>query len=502
MEYFNLPGQRRWIGKGESQMRQKNGWKIVTIGLILMMLFLASFVFADAEQVITMDQAVEMALKSDPQVFNARNTVETSKLAVKQQVLKTWPQATITDTYGDVLQNPMTTNNPLYNEFTPFPNMLNVTVTETIPTNLHLYGVNVPTSIEAAIWTQVNNEAQYQITQANTIYNAISLYLTALKDGELVDYQEGVVQSSRISVAIAQEQLRQNKLSQPDELNVENTLANNTYTLEMDRSNYNLALQQLANQIGLKDITGLKLQEPSLAVAQQIPDAQQIKASAVQKRLEMKQAEVTVLKAAQQLAQDQNQVLPDLNFGYNFHNSDGTESLTIGYSFLSGNISGNAQDVAGDTSFIQSNQNYSNLYLTSVNEFTLKLTWNLDFGTNQNQVQQDRFTLVSAKSSSDQTKIGVEWDVDQAAANFILELKKVAVSRQAVPYYQKELDIVKLEFKQGKATQLDITNAENNLLQAQNQAKSDEYDKLLAYKKLLMVSGDLYPFNVAGQKSK
>jgi outer membrane protein TolC len=465
--------------------------------LILILVALMAGVWAMDTQEITMDQAVKMALKNDSQVFNAGNNLEKAKLAVKQAVLKTWPQAAITDTYGDMLNDPIDHSDPRNAglTFNQFPNMLTITITETIPSQFHLYGKKVPTAIETAIWDRIDSEAQLAITQSNVIYNTISYYFNALKLQQTIKYQESVVQSNQASLAIALEQLKQNKITKPDELKVENDLANATYTLEKNRSDYNLALRQLGNQIGMRDISSLKLVEPLNNNISDIPDVQQIKTDAVKRRLEMKQAEISILKAAQQLAQAQNQALPDLNLGYTYSNNDSNESVKLSYSFLSGDITGSAQKTSGDMSFIKvNNSSYGDRTYSILNQLTLKLTWNLDFGTPQNQIKQNQLLLDNAKSTGAQTKQGIEWDVEQAAAAYQLTIKKVEISRQAVPYYQKQLEIKQLQVKLGMASPPDLAGAQSNLLQAQNQLKSDEYDRLLAYKKLQMVSGELYPF--------
>jgi outer membrane protein len=470
------------IGKGEQpRMNVRLLAKAWALFLIFMMMIVASGVLAADVQEITLDQAVEMALKNDSQVFNALNNVEKAKLAVKQEVVKTWPQATVTDSVFRDLGSSRS--------ITGFPNTFTVTITETVPTGVHLYGKKIPTSIEVAIWEQINNEAQLQITEANTIYNTVSLYFNVLKAGEAVILQESIVKSNQNSLAIAREQLKQNKITKPEELKVENDLANAVYTLEKNRSDYNLALRQLGNQIGVKDISQLKLAAPIQTIASEIPDLSQMKLKAINQRLEMKQAQIAVQKAEQQLAQAQNQALPDLYFGYSYRSDDRAKSMSINYSFLSGNISSDVQGTFGDKNYFDPGTGLPNL-----NALTLKLTWNLDFGTPKNQIQQNQLLLANAKSSGVQTQQGIEWDVEQAAAGYQLALKKVEISRQAIPYYQKQLEIKRLQLKLGMASPLDMANAENDLLQAQNQAKSDEYDRLLAYKKLQMVTGELYPF--------
>jgi len=463
-----------------------------TLGLFLILMMVsASGVWAVDAQEITMDQAVEMAIKNDSQVFNARNNVEKAKLAVKQAVLKTWPQATVTDSVFRDLGSS--------SGVAGYPNTFTVTITETVPTGFHLYGKKVPTGIEVAIWEQIDNEAQLQITQANTIYNTVSLYCSALKAGQAVILQEAIVKSAQDSLAIAREQIKQHKITKPEELKAENDLASAVYALEKNRSDYNLALRQLGNQIGVKDISQLKPVEPIQTIAQEIPELNQMKIKAINQRLEMKQAQIAIQKAEQQLAQSQNQVLPDLNFGYSYSSDDRAKNFSINYSFLSGNITSDAQGTFGDKKYIDTSNRSG---LPNLNALTLKLTWSLDFGTPQNQIQQNQLLLANAKSSGAETQQGIEWDVEQAAAAYELALKKVEISRQAIPYYQKQMEIKRLQLKLGMASQKDVADAENSLLQAQNQTKSDEYDRLSAYKKLQMVSGDLYLFQNESEKSK
>lgn len=74
---------------------------IFLLMIFTLVMYLPAGGFAQEDQSITLDQALEMALKTDSQVFNARNNLEKAKLAVKQEVLKTWPQASITDSVFD-----------------------------------------------------------------------------------------------------------------------------------------------------------------------------------------------------------------------------------------------------------------------------------------------------------------------------------------------------------------------------------------------------------------
>lgn len=461
--------------------------------LILMMMAITSGVLAADAQAITMDQAVEMALKNDSEVLNARNNVEKAKLGVKLEVIKTWPQATVTGSVFRELDSVDPQN---------FPNTFSVTIKNTVQTGFHLYGKSVPSNIEQAIWEQIDTEAELKITEADTIYNTVSLYLSTLKAKQTVSYQEAIVKSSLTSLEIAKEQFRQNKIIKPEEYKAKNDWESASYTLAKNRSDYQLAMQQLGNQMGVKDISGMELVEPTLSEIKETPDTSKMKEIAVKQRLEMKQAQISIQKVEQQLAQSMNDALPDLTFGYSYRftkdesSNSRNETLSIDYSFLSGDIISNGQEELGQSRY------FDNQYRTSTyNALTLKLTWDLDFGTSQNQIKQNQLLLTNAKNTGAQTQQGVEWDVDQAAAAYQLAVKKVEISRQALPYYQKQLEIKRVEVKLGMASQSELASVENNLLQARNQLKSDEYDRLLAYKKLQMVSGELYLFQNQSPKT-
>lgn len=434
---------------------------------------------------LTLEQAIDAALKNDLQVAAARNNLEKAKLAVKKEILNTFPQAVIEDSLGQDFIDGGCSNN------------LTITIKENFPTKFNLYGNRVPTNIETALLERLACELQLKITAANTINDTVANYLNVLRAQHNVRLQESIAKNYQTALAIAQEQLKQGRITKPTELKAQNDLANAFYTLEKNRSDYSLALQQLGNQIGISDVSGLSLAEVSLEQIPQQMDLEQMKAEAVQNRLELQQERINVQKAERQLALDQNKALPQLNFIYSYNNSDGTLSMNINYNFLSGDISGDLK-------------NTSNIILIPTptpisapvpggnpsknqNTLTLKMTWNLDFGTAKNQVQQTQLALENARNSEKQKLQGILWELEQAHANFGFALKKAQLNQAALSYYQKQLEIKQLEVKIGTATPLDLAKTETDLLQATVQLVNAQYDLLAAYKKVQLTAGELYP---------
>ena len=444
--------------------------------LFLILIASCSALAASAPQ-LTLDQAVQMALSYDIQVATARNNVVKNKLAVQQAVLKNYPQATVEDAQAHKFDKNSDSN------------MLTLSIKETYPTNFNIYGSKVLSDVEAAFWDQSAGEAAQKIAEANVRYNTVSLYVAVLKAGKTLAYQEKVLQNAKTALTQAQTQLKLAKITRPQELQAENDLANATYNLTKSRSDYELALRQLGNQIGVAAPLALQLQELN-PPAQMNGDFSKLKDTALPKRMELRQAEIDIRKAERSLAQSQNQTLPQVNLSYN--KSDGNTGGSLGYDFLSGAVSGTLEGRVNSDSALRRTTSTDTLLDTSRNNIILTFTWNLDFGTAQNQAKQDQLGVVNARKSLELASQNAAWEIDQAVANYRLAIDKVTNNQQLLPYYQKQVDLKKIALQLKLATQQDVNSAAQDLQQANLQVDLANYDFLLADYKLKQVSGELY----------
>src|SRR5512141_2847776 len=125
-------------------MKTKSIFKLTCFMLFLAIGTLAPIaVHGEGEAALTLEQAVDAALKNSYQMAAARNNLENAILAVKQEILKTYPQAQIGDILGADLDQGSSSNT------------LTITVKETLPTKFNLYGHKIPTNIEVAMWDQL-----------------------------------------------------------------------------------------------------------------------------------------------------------------------------------------------------------------------------------------------------------------------------------------------------------------------------------------------------------
>lgn len=460
---------------------------------VLFLTFLSLFAQAQSEDTLTLKQAVEMALKHDSQAISAGNDLEKARLAVKQEILKIFPQATVSGSFQDNLNSSAGSGNP-YGNSNNYPNNFRLIISQTVPTPYNVYGKKISTNIEASVWDQVSSEAQAKIVQANVVFNTTTFYLSALKAQRMLVLQETFVKTAQATNDLAKIQLQQGKITKPDQLKAQNDLITADYNLKKSRSDLRIAMLQLGNEIGLEQVDNVKLEEnPDLAPLTEL-NREKLVEEALKKRLEMQQAQISIKKAERVYAQASNQGLPTVSFGYN--NSSRTHNYTISYDFLTGNLNWTA---AGQVQPVvqNDNQDNNNLFANQKDQLVLKFSWTFDFGISKNTAEQARLTLENAKISQEQQKQTIKLDLDQAVANYALAVEKAQADQDALPYFQKSLEILQLQQKLGMATALDVAIAEQNLMQARIQAESSKVDLLAAAEKIKLVTGELYPFAAA-----
>lgn len=445
---------------------------------IVLLLASTNTLKAQEETAINLEQAVRMALEHDYQVRIAKNDLEKAKLVVKGTVIDALPKMGIEAEKG---QN-LSTGADLQNT--------SVTVTETIPTNFQLYGKKTVSELEVSKWGQQTSEAEYLISRADIIYNTVSLYFNAVKAKRLLDYQEAAVKNSQVEAEYAKTQLGLGKITKVTQLTAENDLAKARYEMESSRQEYLVNLKQLAQQIGVKDYRSLSLdQTVTSQPAIDVTDHEQLQTAALKQRLELQKTQVTVKEAEQELAKAINEGLPSLSLAY--QNRSREKSYNLEYDFLNGDLSWTAawqQDYLDDINY----GNSDDIFGAEKRQYKLKLSWELGFGGNKNQIQQAAYTLKNAKLAELQSIEDITAEVDEAVSAYELAVLKISQAEQGIGLYQKDLELTKLKHQLGTVTSFEVTDAELKLLNAQVEANNANSDLRIAAEKLRLKLGELY----------
>lgn len=432
---------------------------------------------AETVQKIDLNQAIQMALNHDYEVRMGKNDLEKANLVIREKVIGRLPQATIGAEAGkDLVRDKDIKNTTL-------------TVQQTIPAKFQLYGEKTASEEEIATWEQQNTDATYKILRAEVVYKTISLYLNALKAQRWVSYYETAVDTEETAAEQARRQLDLGKITKVTQLTAENDLAKARYNLESKRQDYQVALKQLAQQIGVTDYRSLQLDPDVAPLTMDVQDHQKLHDQAIAKRLEMRQKQIAIQNAEQSLADALNQRLPALTLGY--INRSKKENYSLEYDFLNAEFNWSA---ALQQSYDNSNgsSSISDTFGSNRERIQLGLSWTLDFGSAKNKAQQAAYELENAKLDQLLKAQDIVAEVDSAISQYELAVANVTLSEQAIPLYQKEVELEQLKFKMAAATAVDVAEAELNLKNAQVTLENAQYDLRLAVENLRLKLGELY----------
>ncbi|HYH01491.1 MAG TPA: TolC family protein [Bacillota bacterium] len=441
---------------------------------ILLGLAATSQAGATAQPVLTLDQAVQLALEHNQAVAIAQNKVEKAKLAEKMEKINMLPKAEITGQEGKEWATGRE------------PQNYQVQLGQTFPTKFHLYGYGEATALETKVWDRQYNEEAYRASRAEVIYNTTTYYYNVVKTQKAVAYQEAAVNNAKEAAAVAQKQLELGKITKTSQLTAENDWAKARYELAKARQDYLSALKQLAQQMGVSDLESIRVTSELKVQSLSMNEYEKMKNAALIKRPEIEQGEIDVTKARQTLAEAKNNSLPALNLKY--LNREELNNYSLSYNLLSGDVTW-ATSWQGTNLEQKSSYSSSDLFGSEKRTLSLNLTWTLDFGSTRNLVNQAELDLKNAVLTLEQTRETINLEMDQAWSAYELAIAQSETTLQAIPLYQKELELKQLQHRLGQATELQVKQAELNLCNARTEVEQAQCDLATAAVKLQWVLG-------------
>ncbi|HOJ77640.1 MAG TPA: TolC family protein [Bacillota bacterium] len=443
----------------------------------VLMIGVASSCIAAEERIITLNQAIQMALETDLDVQNAANDLEKAKLATQQEKLKTLPKAT----FDGQIQKDAGSGD----ESTGYQ----VVLQQTIPTGYQFYGQKVASGIELARWEETVAENKLKMVRAEAAYKTYQYYLDILRYQQVVEAQKQAVEVHTKSLNLANQQLELGKITKPSQLRIENYLNKAKYDLEKAQSDLELAITRLGQQIG-QELTGYHFAPLDLEPVTVDLDLDVLQQQALEKRLEIKNLDITLAKNNQTKLAAMNEKLPSVTLGY----SDRRDSQSYGveYDFLSGDLSWSAarKDDSYNRSVVSGGN--SERFGDDKQYFTLEMSWTLDFGIASNKTKQSEYTIANTTLELEKTKRSIAVEVKQAYNNYLLAVRENEVNQKALAFYDKDLEIKNLQAKMGMISEVDLAEARQDAFEARIAALKSSYNVYLAYQQLKKTGGELY----------
>jgi outer membrane protein TolC len=112
-----------------------------------------------------------------------------------------------------------------------------------------------------------------------------------------------------------------------------------------------------------------------------------------------------------------------------------------------------------------------------------------DAGVTRAREQDARYRLESAEARQEQTRIDISTSVQQAVLNIQNAAERLEASQVAVDSAARNLEAANERYRQGVVTVIDITTAQLNNFEAQNNAVQALYDYYIAQAQLQRAVG-------------
>ena len=440
---------------------------LVAAGFLLALLTLVVASFSYGEEVLTLEQAVSLALQNNRGVKAADAQVEAADAGLLKSTSGFLPKVNLSETWSK-------TDNPLM----VFGTKLNQEIVS--PSDFDPQTINNPESISnyntrfsvmqpvfnggkeyiGRSQAQLSKDAsvsQRERTRQETVYNVIKAYYGLLLAQAYNAVASQSLDTSAANVKLAEARYRAGAVLQSDLLRARVQYAEVKEMVTRTENSVRLAAAGLNFAMGVPqgneyEITG------SLAPQEPRTDLEQLLAEAQNKRPDLMAMEMNRRNAEQSVAMAKTDYLPSLN--------------------VMGQVDWNSAKVAGDDA--------KSWALMAV------LQWNLFDGlVTRSKVKEAVATNSRMRSLEEQTREAVQLEVRQAYYSLSSSADRIAATSTSVQEAEEGLRIVQKRYESGMTNFVDVLGAENALIRARTSALQAVYDNNVADAELKLATGIL-----------
>jgi outer membrane protein TolC len=423
--------------------------------------------YSYAAETLTLDQAIDQALRNNPGLHAADAQIEVSDAGVLRSVSGFLPRMTASETWSRTDSPLMALGTKLNQEI--------VTPTDFNPTVLNdpgpLSNYNTRLAIVQPVWSggkeyigrsqaKLAREASVQDrerTRQETIYNVVKAYYGLLLAEEYDKVARQSLETSEANVNLAQARYSAGAVLQSDLLRARVQRAEVGEMATRSRNGVKLASAALNFAMGApqgaeNDLSGtLSTQDVKADIDAALDEAAAKRPDLLSMELNRRNAEKSVTMA-------RSDYLPSLN--------------------LMGQMDWNSSRPAG----------------TDANSWavTAVLQWNLFDGlVTRSKVKEALATSSRMKSLEEQMRSGVQLQVRQAYYNLAASLDRISASASSVQEAEEGLRIVQKRYETGMTAFVDVLGAESALIRARTNALQALYDNNIAQAELRLATGTL-----------
>ncbi len=442
---------------------------IITALMTLLLLVLTALVVTVSygAEPLTLDQAVETALRNNPAMKAADAQIEAADAGVLKSASGFLPKVTASETLSRT-DNPLMVLGTKLNQEIITPADFNPTVINN-PGPISNYNTKL-----AVVQPLFNGGKEYlgrtqaklakeaslqdrERTKQETIYNVVKAYYGLLLAREYRTVALQSLETSEANVKIAEARYRAGAVLQSDLLRAKVQLAEVKEMVTRSESGVRLAAASLNYSMGVPQSADFEV-SGALTVQDMNREMNELISEAAEKRPDLLAMELNRENAETSVSMAKADYLPSLN--------------------LMAETDWNSDTFAGSDG--------KSWAVMAV------LQWNLFDGlVTRSKVKESLAASRKMKSLEEQTRSAIQLQVRQAYYNVTASLDRIASSASSVQEAEEGLRIVQKRYETGMTTFVDVLGAENALIRARTNALQALYDNNVAQAELKLATGIL-----------
>ena len=398
---------------------------------------------------LSLEAAERMALQHNPSLLAAEKTASSAGWSARGAIAGYLPQASISGSYSDA------------NSYGGFGFDTSKIYSVTLSLTQSLFSPSGVYNILSSTSAAGQQRASYEHTRLQTVYAVDEAYFGLLKAVKTVEINQSALDRARTNLEVVQTRFQLEDASRAELARAEASVKQAEYELAVAEAGLITARANLAVLLGLDPATPIQAEDVVVDTSTALPEMDSLISEAMRRRQDLAQHRAATSSARAGYWDKLLSFLPELSLGYYWRYYD-----TQMPSFSNG---------------LDDFRKSSGVYA--------QLNFNLSGYPFELAAQKD--AVAAAEWQTIASRLAVQKDVQDAFQQLRNALDNYRLARASLQASQLAWQLTDAQFKMGAASQLEVADARQSLLQAELAASSAGYDLALARRKLEIAIGRL-----------
>lgn len=446
------------------------------------MLFISTSIQAQQKRLITLDEAIELALENNYQLKQAENNLDLAEYRINSEKADFLPSLTTSANYSTQ------TGQQFVQETLSFTDITSSGGSGRISASVPIFnGFDNILTLRSSKASKLSSEENLKRAKENIIFQTATRFLTVLLNKQQLEDAKESLETSLKLLEQTKAQVEVGSRPSVDLYNQEATVANDEFTITQRENALKLSQLQLVRSLQIDPLVQYEFAVPnfdpegaknSISISQNVNDLIE---EALLNRSDLKSTEFDIESLRYQLQLSKGRLLPSLS---------ASASLSSSYS-------DQARDPrTGETA------SFSDQFFDQRINKSLGLSLSLPIFSNWNrmtQIQSAKVNLKNAELGLENTQLQVIQEVTQALNDYSSYSSQLKAAEKSLIASEKAFETQQERYNVGASTLIELSQAQTQYFNAQSSKTSALYN-LIFQEKLLdyyvgQFSGESIGFN-------